>query len=114
MEWIPMYGSNPRTTLDGEWTEDELMDDVDDECAKLVIVYNKRLEGRALYDQTLLIPRVLAEKVRCNNDLIEVYNKCADAHRDENRFGIHWFDDWVRSEVKKIMNANLVTGGDIV
>ena len=104
-------GNIDRTTLDGEWTEEELAGDVDDECMKLIPQLISRYKNRAMYDTNLLKPPYLAEKIKSENDLIEIYNKCADAHRSEKVFGIHWFDQWVAEQIKSILNNNLVGGG---
>lgn len=111
MDSIPMYDSNERTTLDGEWTHEELDDNIYDECVKLIPKYEQRHAGRAVYDRDLYLPQFLAEKIKTENgDLIEIYNREADKHRNENKFGICWFDKWIETQVKCIMNANLVGG----
>ena len=108
---IPMYTGTIRTTLDCEWTHDELASNIDDECIKLIEVYKDKYQNRAVYDKDLLKPAYLAEKIKNESgDLIEVYNKCADAHRNENKFGIYWFDKWIEKQVKRILNSNLVGG----
>ena len=108
---IPMYTGTIRTTLDCEWTHDELASNIDDECIKLIEVYKDKYQNRAVYDKDLLKPAYLAEKIKNeSDDLIEVYNKCADAHRNENKFGIYWFDKWIEKQVKRILNSNLVGG----
>ena len=110
-DWMPLYSSSPRTTLDGEWTEEELADDIYDECSKLVRVYKTKYRNCAVYDNNLYKPQYLAEKIKSeSDDLIEIYNKCADKHRNENAFGIHWFDEWIHEQIKRILNANLVGG----
>lgn len=107
----PMYVSTVRTTLDHEWTHDELASNIDDECIKLVEVYKGKYQNRAVYDKDLLKAPYLAEKIKDESgDLIEVYNKCADAHRNENKFGIYWFDKWIEEQVRRILNNNLVGG----
>lgn len=109
--WEPVYGSIHRTTLDGEWTDEELSSNIDDECFKLVPEYKKKYENRAVYDENLFLPPYVAEKIKNESgDLIEIYNKCADAHRNEKMFGIHWFDKWIEEQVRHIMNKNLVGG----
>ena len=104
------YSSAPRTTLDNEWTEEELSGDVYDECVKLLPEYEQKYSNRAVYDKDLFKPAYLAEKITSENDLIEVYNKEYDKHRDQNMFGIVWFDKWIASTIRKIMNDNLVGG----
>lgn len=106
---IPVYGSNPRTTLDGEWTEEELADNIDSECIKLVPVYESKYKNRAVYDSDLLKPIYLAEKIKNESgDLIEIYNKEYDKHRNDKIYGIHWFDEWIKKQIRRIMDNNLV------
>jgi hypothetical protein len=106
---MSVYGSSPRTTLDGEWTEEELAGDIYDECTKAVGDYPQKYKNRAVYDSDLFKPQYLAEKIRNeNDDLIEIYNKLYDQHRNENKFGIHWFDLWVQKQIRHIMSDNLV------
>lgn len=103
-----MYGSVERTTLDNEWTEKELSENVDDECIKLLPTYEQKYKNRAMYDTNLLKPPYMAEKIKNENDLIEVYNTCYDKHRNERMFGIHWFDEWIEEQINKILKNNLV------
>lgn len=106
---ISVYGSSPRVTLDGEWTYEELADDIHDECIKLVGEYQQKYKNRAVYDMDLYKPQYLAEKIKDENgDLIEIYNTCADKHRNENVFNIHWFDEWIHEQIRKILKSNLV------
>lgn len=108
-DWVPMYGSSPRVTLDEEWTEEELADNIYDECVRVLKEYQEKYKGRALYDTNLLKPQYLAEKIRNeNDDLIEIYNKLYDQHRNENKFGIYWFDLWIEKQIRHIMTDNLV------
>ena len=111
IDWMSPYDSSPRVTLDGEWTYEELAGDIDDECMKLAPIYKEKHKNRAVYDQNLYKPQYLAEKIKNeSDDLIDIYNKCADAHRNEGIFNINWFDEWIEKQVKTIMNANLVGG----
>ena len=108
---MPMYGNTPRVTLDGEWTHEELSDNIDDECLKLVPTYEQKYKGRAVYDKNMFSPLYVAERIKNESaDLIEVYNKEYDKHRNEKMFGIHWFDRWIEEQVKHIIISNLVGG----
>ena len=70
---IPMYSSSPRTTIDDEWTEEELADNIDDECIKLIDKYKGKYVNKAVYDSNLLKPAYLAEKIKSESeDLIEI------------------------------------------
>ena len=108
-----MYAGNiERKTLDGEWTISELEDDVDDECLKLVPVLADKYKNRAVYDKDLFKWQYVAEKIKSEtDDLIEVYNKEYDRHRDEKLFGIVHFDNWIKKRIERIMNSNLVGAG---
>lgn len=108
-------GDSERTTLDGEWTESELKDDVYDETVKILnghggvkgwLEVNK---GRAVKDVQMTKAEFIANKIADTYDLVVVYNNVADKHRnDEHRmFGIHYFDELVHIEVNKILKANL-------
>lgn len=108
-QYSPIYGSTTRTTIDGEWTYEELRDNIDDECIKLAPIYERKYRDRAVYDKNLFKPAYLAEKIRNeSDDLIEIYNKEYDKHRNEKIFGIHWFDAWIAKQVQHVMNNNLV------
>ena len=108
---IPIYGSNPRTTIDDEWTEEELADNIDDECIKLLDVYRGKYVNKAVYDSNLLKPAYLAEKIKSESeDPIEIYNSEFDKHRNDGIFGIHLFDRWIERQVRRILNSNLVGG----
>lgn len=110
MDNVSIYGSVEQLTIDREWTYEELADNIDDECIKLVPDYANKHKFRAVYDENLYKPQYVAEKIKNENDLIEVYNKEYDKHRYEDMFGIVWFDKWIESQVRRIMNANLVGG----
>lgn len=109
-------GDQERTTIDGEWTESELRDDVYEEANK-ILNGTKDSKGwveknkfRAVKDETLLLPEFLTEDICSRYDLIEVYNRAYDKHRNDKPmlFGIHYFDDLVVAEVNKTLKENLV------
>ena len=107
----PMYINTTRLTLDNEWSEEELESNIDDECIKLAPIYEAKYRNRAVYDKDLYKPPYLAEKIKDESgDLIEIYNKEYDKHRNEKMFGIHWFDKWIEAQVRRILNGNLVGG----
>ena len=118
-EEIAYYqGDLERTTLDGEWTEDELKDDLWGE-AKKVLYGDKDTKGwlethknRAMKDPDLCKTEYLEEDICTRYDMIEVYNKVVDMHRnDEHKlFGIAYFDQIARAEIEKTLKQNLVTG----
>ena len=107
-------GDTERTTIDGEWTETDLKEDVLDEAHKLLhdektgwLAKNK---GRAVYNKDLLHEEFLCNEICDSLDLVEVYNTQYDLHRnDENRkFGIHYFDEYIVKQLNKILKENLV------
>ena len=108
------YGSRERTTLDGEWTHEDLKDDLWSEAKKILRDegWLKKHEGRAFKDRDLLHEEFIVEDICGRYDLIEVYNRAYDKHHnDEHRkFGIHYFDEVARAEILKVLKNNLVTG----
>ena len=106
------YGSRERTTLDGEWTESELKDNVWDDCNKAINEWKERNKNKvlALYDEDLLLPDFLSEMICTEEDLIERYNKLANKHRlDEKRlFNIAYFDNWCADIAGKKLKNNIV------
>lgn len=118
-EEITYYqGDIERTTLDGEWTEQELKDDLWDEANKFLNGTKESKgwlethKGRAMRDTDLCKVQYLVEDICTRYDMIEVYNKVVDMHRnDENKlFGIAYFDQIARAEIEKTLKQNLVTG----
>jgi hypothetical protein len=110
-------GNVERTTIDGEWTESELKDDVWDMTDK-VLKGTKDKKGwlelnanRAVKDSDLTKTEFITTDICDRYDLIEVYNRAYDIHRNDKPmlFGIHYFDDLVVAEVNKILKNNLVT-----
>lgn len=118
VEEIAYYqGDIERTTLDGEWTESELKDDLWDEANK-IINGTKDTKGwleihkdRAMVDPELYKVEYIVEDICTRYDLIEVYNKVVDMHRnDEHKlFGIAYFDQIARAEIEKTLKQNLLT-----
>lgn len=118
VEEIAYYqGDLERTTLDGEWTESELKDDLWDEANKVLngtkdtVGWLEKHKNRALRDPDLCKVQYLVEDI-CNRfDMIEVYNKVVDIHRnDEHKlFGIAYFDQIARAEVEKTLKNNLLS-----
>ena len=101
-----------RTTLDGEWTYDELKDDIWSEAKKIL-----RDEGwinkhkcRAFKDNDLLHEEFIVEDICNRYDLIEVYDRAYETHRNDKtiELGIYYFDELARAEVLKILKNNLV------
>ena len=106
-------GDIERTTLDSEWTESELEDNVYDEVVKELEKLNKteKLQYRALKDKGLNYPEFIANKIKDENDLIEVYNKLYDSNKNnkEGTFIIHFFDAWIHSKTKEIVKNNIIS-----
>ena len=119
VEEIAYYqGDTERTTIDGEWTESELKEDVYDEAHKILhgepggkVGWLALNLGRAVYDNELLKEEFIVENICERYDLIEVYNRAYDLHRNDKPmlFGIHYFDELARAEIKKLLKNNLVT-----
>ena len=108
------YGSRERTTIDGEWTFDELKDDLWSEAKKILEGDKGWIEThkfRAFKDPDLIKLEYLVEDICNRYDLIEVYNKAYDKHRNDKpmKFGIHYFDELAVAEVLKTLNNNLLT-----
>ena len=118
VEEIAYYqGDIERTTIDGEWEESELKEDAYSEAKKILLGENGRTgwienyRGRLLRDDNLIKPEYLSEEVASNYDLIEIYNKAYDLHRNDKpmKFVIHYFDEAIREKIKEILRENLVT-----
>lgn len=105
-------GDRERVTIDGEWTETELKDDVYEEVNKIIDKIASKYEHRAMYDNDLLIPAYMSTHICDTYDLIEVYNRAYAKHRNDKpvKFGIHYFDELVKLEVEKTLKKNLVGG----
>ena len=110
-------GDRERTTLDGEWTESELKDDLWDEANKFLngdkdnTGWLEKHKDRAMRDPDLCKVQYLVEDI-CNRfDMIEIYNKVVDMHRnDEHKlFGIVYFDQIAKAEFEKTLKQNLIT-----
>lgn len=116
MEVAYYEGNVEKTTIDGEWTESELKDDMYDETLKILNGYDNKKgwielnKNRPVYDKDLLLPEFIVNNICDRFDLVEVYNKAYDIHRNDKPmlFGIHYFDELVHAEVNKILNNNLV------
>lgn len=110
-EYSYYAGDREEYTLDGEWSQSELEEDLDDEALRLVNDWKEKNKYRAVLDKDLLFPEYLANKVKEENDLIVVYNKAYDKHRNDadRKFGIHYFDEEIVKIMKKILKENLVT-----
>lgn len=109
-EMISMYQPTVRTTLDGEWEEDELREDVYDMCiTTMTSDLLKKYEFRALKDTNLLKPHYMAEHILNQiEDVIELYNKEYDKHRNEKCFGIIWYDKIITKMINKELKENVV------
>lgn len=108
---IAMYQPVVRTTLDGEWDEDELKSDVYDVCTEVMTEATlKKYTNRALKNVKLLLPDYMNETILNSiDDVIELYNTEYDKHRKENKFGIVWYDEAIKKMVLKILKENLVS-----
>ena len=108
-------GEQNRTTIDNEWSEEDLKSDVDDEVLKFMSPDNKnsyynRNKSRPVYNKDLTHEEFVAEKIKSENDLVEIYNKEYDKHHSDSKqvFTIHYFDEWLQSEIKRIIDENIV------
>lgn len=116
VEEVAYYqGDKERVTLDGEWTEEELRGDVEDEVSKLLNGTNVTkgwIENHkfcVLKNPDLTHVEFLVNAFCDENDLIEVYNTAVDEHRNDSEklFGIHYFDQKVRAKLVKMLSENL-------
>lgn len=114
VEEIAYYqGDAERVTLDGEWTEDELKGDVEDEAYKILEGDKGWVESHkfcALRNKDLTHVEFLVNTFCDENDLIALYNSAVDEHRNdsETMFGIHYFDQKVHSKLLKMLSENLL------
>lgn len=114
-EEIAYYqGNKERVTLDGEWTESELRDDVYDEVSKLLLGEKglaEKYKYRALVDKNILIPEYMCNHICEGKDLIEWYNTIVDKNRNNEKklFGIVYFDTEVIKEAERVLKRNLVS-----
>lgn len=105
-----MYQPVIRTTLDGEWTEEELKSDIYDVCVEVMTdkVINQ-YKFRALRDSNLLKLQYMAEHIADQiDDVIELYNKEYDKHREQKCFGIHWYDEAIKMMINRELKGNVV------
>ena len=112
VEEVAYYqGSRERVTLDNEWTESELREDLEDEVGKVLEQWLAKHKSRAVYDKDLTYESYVVEKLVSENDLIEIYNKAYDKHRNDTpmKFGIVYYDEAIEKLVTKILNDNLIT-----
>ena len=103
-------GNRERVTLDAEWSESELKDNVWDDCNQVLKEWLVKNSNKPVYNKDLLSVDYLAEQVCNENDVIEVYNKEYDKHRndEEKLFGVAYFDNWCKAHVRLLLKANLV------
>lgn len=112
-----MYGHVDRTTLDGEWTYEELKETMLDEISKFLHGekdkpgWLEKHKHRAVKSQDMLHEEFIVTDICDRYDLIEVYNRAVDKHRNDKPrlFGIHYFDELVKAETEKILKENLLT-----
>lgn len=115
---LSAYENTERTTLDKEWTEQELLDEIRDEAIKILEgdsedkgwIEKNKAKYKALYDKDLIKPEYLAEKIIDEHDCIELYNKEVDKHRNdkEKDYGINHFDRLIRTKMNKLLKDNIV------
>lgn len=113
VEWATteaMYQSHERTTLDNEWTEEELKGCIYDTCTKhMDSKWCDKYKNRALMDRNLLLKQYMVEKLCTDNDVIEIYNREYGKNVDKQGFGINWFDEWTVKQIDRLMRENIVT-----
>lgn len=117
VEQLSLYsGDGERTTLDNEWTEEELEGVLYDETIKILNGTDgkkgwlEKNKNKALYDKLLTTPEYIVEDIKDRYDLIEIYNRACDMHRNDEKklFGIHYFSDLAIKEVNKTLRNNIV------
>lgn len=112
VESIAYYqGDTERVTIDGEWTEEELIDNIKDEAFLLIEKLKDNFKNKACYNNNLKLPEFLSNELIDRIDVIEEYNKLVDKHRNDSEkcFGIHYFDRFIISEMENILKNNLVS-----
>ena len=117
VEMLNMYQGNvERTTLDGEWTESELREEIYSDV-KAVLNGDDKTKGwiesnkhKAVFDTDLIKAEYLTEKISNEIDVIELYNKAYDKHRNDERklFPIHYYSEELKKVIKKVLRDNLV------
>lgn len=98
------------STLDGEWTQSELEEDIYDVCVEVMTdnVINQ-YKYRALKNKDLLKPNYMAETLKNEiEDVVVLYNTEYDKHRNEKIFGIHWYDMKIKQLINRRLKENLV------
>lgn len=107
---VAMYQPTPRTTLDGEWLEDELQSDIYDVCIEVMTPeLLKKYEFRALKDTSILKPQSMYERILdIVGDVVQLYNKEYDKHRHEKCDGIKWYDETIAKMIHRELKENLV------
>lgn len=104
--------SRQRTTLDQQWEEDELIDDIYDVCNEVMTdELLAKYKGRALFDYSLLLVPYMAEEITGSiDDVIELYNKEYDKHRNiaNTENGISFYDDAIKKMILSKLKGNLV------
>jgi hypothetical protein len=110
-EYAIYQGNVERTTLDGEWTESELIDSISDEAIKILKDWLPKHQGRIRKDKDLDYAEFLVNKLVDESDVVEEYNKAVDKHRNDEKqlFGIVYFDEWTDKNLLRILKENLVT-----
>ena len=104
-----IYEQEERTTLDGEWTEEELTSNIYDVCSEIMPTEIKKYDNRALYDKDLLKRQYMTEHIiNIVGDVVELYNREYDKHRDSKKFGIRLFDDAIKQLIKVELKRNMV------
>lgn len=89
-------------TEDGDWTEEDLLEDIEDEARKILKDWVGKNEHRAIKDKRLLHSEFLAEEVNQSivGSLIDYYNKCGS---------IDEFDSRIRPLIMETLNKLLIT-----
>ena len=88
------------TTRDGEWTEDELLGLVMDEC--LVSCVNlKELMAKGVsvvwYDRSLLHEEILCQRVTDGKSMVDIYD---EVH------GLEGFEGWINTAISNEVASN--------
>lgn len=111
-EEIAIYQAVERTTLDKEWTEEELKSDIYDVCKEVMTdSIIKKYEFKAVRDKNLFKCHYMAERISEKiEDVIELYNKEYDKHRNDGKFGIVWYDEAIKKMIMKELKENIICG----
>lgn len=111
IEEIGYYTPKVKVTLDGEWTAEELVEEVHDLAFEILPGWLEKNKYRAVKNKDLLHDEFLRNEVLDNIDVIDIYNEAVSKHRNdkEKLFGIVYFDEAITKMLLNVLDDNLFT-----